>query len=69
MIKLIFVYVSLFVLSMLGYVRADEEMPEGVSVEGEGDNQVIKLSKEKAKREGWLPWEEWYDTTEYDEFK
>jgi hypothetical protein len=30
---------------------------------------VIRLSKEKAKREGWLPWDQWYDTDEYENYK
>jgi hypothetical protein len=54
MIKHLFIYVSL--LCLLALVRA-EELPEGVEIEGEGDNKVIRLSKEKAKREGWLPWD------------
>lgn len=31
----------------------------------EDEKQVIKVSREKAKREGWLPWKEWYDDEEY----
>jgi hypothetical protein len=66
MIKQLLVYVSL--LSLLMLVRA-EDMPEGVEIEGEGDNKIIKLSPEKAKREGWLPWDRWYDEEEYENYR
>lgn len=65
--KHFFVYVSILIAFWLSVVVA--ELPEGVTIEGEGDNQRIRLSKEKAKREGWLPWEEWYESEEYENYK
>lgn len=71
----ILLYVSLLAI-LLAFARAEEseelaldDLPEGITIEGEGDNKVITISKEKAKREGWLPWEEWYDTDEYHSYK
>jgi len=66
--KTILVYVSLFILALLSQVRAGD-IPEGVEVEGNDENKVIQLSVEKAKREGWLPWEKWYDDEAYENYK
>ena len=35
----------------------------------EDDDEVITVSVNKAKREGWLPWEKWYDEDDYTEWK
>ena len=70
MMKQFLLYVSLLVLLCFSTIRADEEgVPEGIEMEGDGDNKIIKLSREKAKREGWLPWDQWYEEDEYTNFK
>lgn len=43
-------------------------MPDIVN-ELEDDQEVIEISTTRAKREGWLPWEQWYDEHEYFEWK
>jgi len=60
MIKNFLVHVSLLLLLIA--TAAAEDIPEGVEVDGKSD--MIELSREQAKREGWLPWEEWFDDEE-----
>ena len=61
-------YVSFILMALLWTkVSCDEDMPEGVSDMEE--EEIVTVSVEKAKREGWLPWEKWYDEHDYDEWK
>jgi hypothetical protein len=54
-------YVS-FILMALLWTKVsceEEDIPDGVTDMEE--DEVVTVSVEKAKREGWLPWYKWYD--------
>lgn len=53
----------LLVSFLCGFQAADTNNEDLSTPEDE--KSVIKMSKEKAKMEGWLPWSEWYEDEQY----
>lgn len=64
----LFVSIVYLALCLIMLVKCEDATSDN-DLKAEGEKEVIKVSKEKAKREGWLPWEHWYDTEEYENYK
>lgn len=68
--KLNFLFYVSFILMALLVQEAycDDDAPAGVE-DMEDNEDVVSISVQKAKREGWLPWYKWYDEPSYFDWK